>query len=90
MKSVKEYVIKKRHIKTGTSNEIEISKLTSRYPNFYSSYKITVQVEVIDLVLNNEFWPNGVAVRKFFQTKKSEEKRKAENFQKHRVSASET
>lgn len=48
-------------------SEAECQKQTSRYPDFYASSKISINIDNIDKAMLPEIWPNGVRVSRFFQ-----------------------
>jgi hypothetical protein len=47
--------------------DVKVEKLRSRFPENYSSFKIIVNSEFYGTLLSSEFWPKGVAVRKFYE-----------------------
>ena len=55
---------------------IKLLKLSSRYPESYSSFKVTIDSIYVKTLLDSNFWPKGVAVRKYFNTSS-----KSQNFQ---------
>ncbi len=53
-------------LKENISPGIKVAKLQSRHPDTYSSFKITMDSLYFKDLLEPNFWPKGVAVRKFF------------------------
>ncbi len=53
-------------IKENIPPKIKLTKLQSRHPENYSSYKITLDSVYFKNLLDPKFWPKGVAVRKYF------------------------
>lgn len=49
-----------------TAPEVTCEKLTSKYPTHYSSFKVTVNAQNLDTILDANQWPKGVYVTKFF------------------------
>ncbi|KAJ3664263.1 hypothetical protein Zmor_008445 [Zophobas morio] len=49
-----------------TSSEINCEKMSSKHPEVYSSFKITVPNSLTESVMDPNFWPSGVTVNKFF------------------------
>jgi hypothetical protein len=45
-------------------------KLQSRFSDNYSSFKITVDAVLFNVLLDSSFWPSGVALRRFFNPRK--------------------
>lgn len=45
---------------------LQCEQLTSKYPQTYSSFKLIVPHENLELLLNANVWPKGVIVQKFF------------------------
>jgi hypothetical protein len=61
--------------------DVKVEKLKSRFPESYSSFKIIVNSEFYGTLLSSEFWPNGVAVRKFYENGiKSNHTKSKQNF----------
>lgn len=52
--------------------DVTCEKLNSKQPEVYSSFKVTLPAEVLDIVLNPEFWPVGVAVNRFFPKRRQQ------------------
>lgn len=46
--------------------DIKLEKLNSRYPDKYSSFKITCPKIYYSNLIDNKFWPNGIAVKRYF------------------------
>lgn len=49
---------------------VTCEKLISRRPEIYSSFKVTLPAELLQKVLDPNFWPEGVAVNKFFMKRR--------------------
>ncbi|KAJ3642514.1 hypothetical protein Zmor_025284 [Zophobas morio] len=49
--------------------DFKLIKLDSKFPELYSSFKLTIDFVYQNDILAASFWPKGVAVRKFFQSK---------------------
>lgn len=45
---------------------LQCETITSRHPEIYSSFKLTIPFENMDALLNGNLWPKGVTVRRFF------------------------
>ncbi|XP_044747921.1 uncharacterized protein LOC123309099 [Coccinella septempunctata] len=45
---------------------VSCEKLNSKQPELYSSFKVSLPTEYFNTVMNPEFWPEGIAVNKFF------------------------
>lgn len=50
---------------------VHVEKMTMKLPKQYDAYKILVPKEYLEMFLNDDFWPEGVAYRRFvnFKTK---------------------
>lgn len=55
----------KQHIQ-----DISCEKLNSKQPDVYSSFKVTVPADFLEKALSPEFWPEGVAINKFFMKRR--------------------
>lgn len=47
--------------------EVECEQLRSKYPQFYSSFKITVNAANKDKVMDPGIWPAGIYINRFFR-----------------------
>lgn len=54
--------------------EVTSEKLNSRYPNYYSSFKVTIHEEHLNTAMDPSFWPKGVLVNRFFHKRKTQDK----------------
>lgn len=61
------------YLSTKISNvTFKVERLQAKYPDVYSSFKITLPSEVESSVFRHDFWPKGVFVNKFiFKNRKS-------------------
>lgn len=50
----------------GNIPNVSCEQLTSRKPEVYSSFKLTLPTEFLEKVLSPDFWPEGIAVNEFF------------------------
>lgn len=50
--------------------EIQVEKLTSKYPEHYSSFKITLNESHLSDAMNPEIWPENTHVNRFFHSRK--------------------
>lgn len=50
---------------------VRVEKLSSRYPERYASFKVSVPPDEAECILKCEIWPSRVKVNKFFPSKKS-------------------
>lgn len=57
------------YIKTKSSLDVDIEKSSMKIKKDYESYKIFVPKHKLDLFMSDEFWPEGVAYRRFFYFK---------------------
>ena len=57
----------------------ELKQLNSKFPDKYSSFKLSIDFSLIEKVLDPSFWPIGIAVRKYFSPRSV---RRQSNFQK--------
>lgn len=46
--------------------EIKAVEMTSRYPEAYKSFKVTLNRDSLDAVMSPEVWPEGARVDRFF------------------------
>lgn len=49
--------------------EVKCEKGQSKYPENYSSFKITIDENHFDLIMNPDLWPRGIYINKFFRSK---------------------
>lgn len=49
--------------------DVEVSKLDSRYPEYYSSFKVTVKETMLAAATSPTLWPKGTCVNRFFHRK---------------------
>ncbi|KAG8256097.1 hypothetical protein J6590_076838 [Homalodisca vitripennis] len=58
---------------TNTRNftDVSVEKLTSRYPEVYSSFKVGLPSSSIEEAFSPQFWPKGTFVNKFFTRKEN-------------------
>lgn len=49
--------------------EVQVEKLNSKYPNYYSSFKVTISESKMQAALTPTLWPRGVCVNRFFHPK---------------------
>lgn len=49
--------------------DVEVSKLDSRYPDYYSSFKVTVKETMLTAATSPTLWPKGTCVNRFFHRK---------------------
>lgn len=68
----------------------KVVQLNSKFPDVYSSFKITINSEFIKDLLEPQFWPKGVAVRKFYENSKPKSAAGKPNFQKQVETATAT
>ncbi|KAJ3664817.1 hypothetical protein Zmor_000360 [Zophobas morio] len=82
------------NLKTKANKEVRVKleKLQSRRPEAYSSLKVTTDYEFRDIILDPEFWPNGIAVRPFSkrQPSSSHTSEKDVNFQPQDIGIAQT
>ncbi|CAG9560090.1 unnamed protein product [Danaus chrysippus] len=57
------------YIKTKTTLDVDIEKITMKIKKDYESYKIFIPKHKLELFMSDEFWPEGVAYRRFFDFK---------------------
>lgn len=50
--------------------EIECESLTSKYPENYASFKITVNADNYTCIMNPDVWPDGTFINKFFRKRR--------------------
>lgn len=53
---------------------IQCVQLTSKFPEAYSSFKLTVAYEDVDMLLNPDLWPKGTLIQKFFHRRQPKQK----------------
>ena len=46
--------------------EAEVEELSSKFPEHYSSFKITVNLMNFEAATNTDLWPSGAYVSRFF------------------------
>lgn len=49
--------------------KFDIIKLNSKHPEYYSSFKVTAEGEEVNCMYLNDFWPENVKFRKFYEHK---------------------
>uniref|UniRef100_A0A1Y1LPE0 Uncharacterized protein n=2 Tax=Photinus pyralis TaxID=7054 RepID=A0A1Y1LPE0_PHOPY len=57
---LKEYLIKNNIVNA------EVTKLNSKFPDVYSSFKISVGENLKESILKPDLWPSGVLINRFF------------------------
>lgn len=57
-----------------TFPEAVCEQLQSKYPEHYTSFKVTIDLENFEKALNPELWPSGTYVSRFFQKRKRTDK----------------
>lgn len=60
----------KNYIKLNADIDCECAKITTKWKSRYSSFKVGVQANVKNVVLNENFWPKGVLVNNFLNLRK--------------------
>ena len=55
-----------------TFPEIECEKLTSKFPQHYSSFKVTIDFLNLEKAMDGSIWPHGCFVTRFFHRKTKE------------------
>ena len=80
--TVKSYVQMKmdRQQDVNGNFECDILQLNSKYPESYSSFKVTVNSNLLSKVMDPTFWPSGVAVRRYYEPSTKKMTKKTENF----------
>ena len=53
-------------IKSKSINDAKCTQLASKYPQEYSSFKVSFPISQLDLIQKPDFWPEGVRVNRFF------------------------
>lgn len=53
--------------------EVLVEQLNSRYPELYSSFKVSIYAENINLALDSTIWPENACVRRFLYSRKKTE-----------------
>lgn len=73
-KTAEETIIK--HLVTNKINNPKIEKLNSKYPDEYSSFKISVPFELLEEAKKPDIWPAGVRINRFLERiyRRSQEK----------------
>lgn len=46
--------------------EVQVEQLNSRYPDYYSSFKVTINETKLDAAMTPTLWPAGACVNRFF------------------------
>lgn len=59
--------------------EVECEVLQSKYPDKYTSFKVTVDLHSLEKLKNAEDWPDGTRVSRFFHKRPPREKLNPEN-----------
>ena len=57
------------YVKNKTDVPVDLEKVVMKMPKDYDAYKVYVPKSQIKLFLNDEFWPEGVAFRRFIDFK---------------------
>lgn len=55
------------YLKTKNIPDAQCEKLTNKYPNIYSSFKISIPAKLYDTAMKPETWPEDVCVNHFFE-----------------------
>lgn len=58
-----------RGIVSGLCPEVECERVQSKYPQYYSSFKIAVNDSNKELIMDPEVWPSGIYINKFFRSR---------------------
>lgn len=53
--------------------EVQVEQLTSRYPKYYASFKVTISENKLSAALTPTLWPKGVCINRFFHRKVAKE-----------------
>lgn len=56
-----------KKISSSEQPHIELTKLVTKFPTKYSSFKLSVDASLQSVLMDPSFWPSQVAVRRFFQ-----------------------
>ncbi|KAK5645126.1 hypothetical protein RI129_006426 [Pyrocoelia pectoralis] len=56
--------------------EVECEPITTKYPNLYASFKITINFDNFSKAMEPNKWPEGTLVTRFFHRKKTQEQTK--------------
>lgn len=48
-------------------NDVMVVKMNSKFPNIYSSFKVSVPAKDKEKLFRSEIWPNNAVVSPFFQ-----------------------
>lgn len=51
--------------------EVSCESLTPKYPNIYSSFKVTIFEDNFRKAMDPKLWPDGACISRFFQKRKS-------------------
>lgn len=54
------------HYLSSMMNNVQVEKITSKYPESYASFKATVSDCDVEKILDPSIWPSGVLVNRFF------------------------
>lgn len=55
----------KRYIEDKTKENVSLEKIVMKYSKGYSSYKLYVSKQKLELFLNDKLWPDGISFRRF-------------------------
>uniref|UniRef100_A0A1Y1LG62 Uncharacterized protein n=1 Tax=Photinus pyralis TaxID=7054 RepID=A0A1Y1LG62_PHOPY len=47
-------------------NGVTVTKLNSKFPNIYSSFRLSANENLKEVILNPNLWPSGVLINRFF------------------------
>ena len=50
--------------------DVQLEKMIMKIPKAYDAYKVLVPKHKMDIIMNNDFWPEGVAYRRFVDFKR--------------------
>nr|CAI5861723.1 unnamed protein product [Callosobruchus analis] len=51
--------------------KVKCEQLNSQYPNYYSSFKVTIYKDHLEQATEPSIWPNGACVNRFFHRRKT-------------------
>lgn len=81
IEKIRNYVevnLKNKEVDNDIIASLILEKLTSKYPENYSSFKLSILSTTRNILLDPTFWPDGVAVRNFFSATANKFFRKTE------------
>ncbi|KAK9738787.1 hypothetical protein QE152_g9542 [Popillia japonica] len=55
-----------KHLTAHNLSKVQCDAMTSKYPEKYSSFKLTFPIELLDVVRNPTVWPRGTKINRFF------------------------